>query len=131
LQLSQLPLSCGIGGFLLARAAAEMLCEALAACWSAGSAAPVRRLMLLPQGIISAKPERMVSTEHLTAVVWMLLIQSHGSVHVGSCTKLGSAAPVRRRMLLPQGIISAQPEQMVSTEQLTAMEACMWTAASS
>jgi hypothetical protein len=61
LQLSQLPLSCGIGGFLLARAAAEMLCEALAASWAAGCAAPVRRLMLLPQGIISAKPERMVS----------------------------------------------------------------------
>jgi hypothetical protein len=62
LQLSQLPLSCGIGGFLLARAAAEMLCEALAASWAAGCAAPVRRLMLLPQGLSSAKPERMVST---------------------------------------------------------------------
>uniref|UniRef100_A0A383V936 1-phosphatidylinositol 4-kinase n=1 Tax=Tetradesmus obliquus TaxID=3088 RepID=A0A383V936_TETOB len=60
-KLSQLPLSCGIGGFLLARAAAEMLCEALAAAWAAGSAAPVRRLMLLPQGINSVKPERMVT----------------------------------------------------------------------
>jgi hypothetical protein len=27
-----------------------MLCEALAAAWLAGRAAPVRRLMLLPQG---------------------------------------------------------------------------------
>ncbi|WIA31067.1 hypothetical protein OEZ86_001095 [Tetradesmus obliquus] len=60
-KLSQLPLSCGIGGFLLARAAAEMLCEALAAAWAAGSAAPVRRLMLLPQGINGVKPERMVT----------------------------------------------------------------------
>lgn len=54
-QLADLPLSTGVGGFLLARAACEMLCEAMAAAWTAGRAAPVRRLMLLPQGGNSAR----------------------------------------------------------------------------
>lgn len=54
-QLADLPLSTGLGGFLLARAACEMLCEAMAAAWTAGRAAPVRRLMLLPQGGNSAR----------------------------------------------------------------------------
>ncbi|KAF8068220.1 PI4KA1 [Scenedesmus sp. PABB004] len=60
--VSQLPLSCGFGGFMLARAAAEMLGEALAAAWRAGSAAPVRRVMLLPQGANGGTPERVVTT---------------------------------------------------------------------
>jgi hypothetical protein len=47
-QLQDLPLSCGVGSFLLARAATEMLCEALAAAWLSGSVAPLRRLMLVP-----------------------------------------------------------------------------------
>lgn len=59
MQLADLPLSTGVGGFLLARASCEMLCEAMAAAWAAGRAAPVRRLMLLPQGGNSA---RVVST---------------------------------------------------------------------
>lgn len=59
-QLADLPLSTGVGGFLLARASCEMLCEAMAAAWAAGRAAPVRRLMLLPQGGNSA---RVVSRE--------------------------------------------------------------------
>ena len=54
-QLADLPLSTGVGGFLLARASCEMLCEAMAAAWAAGRAAPVRRLMLLPQGGNSAR----------------------------------------------------------------------------
>eukprot|EP00878_Enallax_costatus_P012821 GHUV01013388.1.p1 GENE.GHUV01013388.1~~GHUV01013388.1.p1 ORF type:complete len:2087 (+),score=705.77 GHUV01013388.1:215-6475(+) len=54
----QLPLSCGIGSFLLARAATEALCEALAASWASGSAAPVRCMMLLPQ---SGAAEKMVT----------------------------------------------------------------------
>jgi hypothetical protein len=49
-QLSDLALATGVGAFLLVRAACEMLCEAMSAAWAAGSAAPVRRLMLLPQG---------------------------------------------------------------------------------
>jgi hypothetical protein len=82
LQLSQLPLSCGVGGFLLARAAAEMLCEVLAAAWSAGSAAPVRRLMLLPQGINSAKAERMVRSA--------LLLTARSGQDLGCCCECGS-----------------------------------------
>jgi hypothetical protein len=56
-QLGQLSLSTGVGAFLLARAACEMLGEALAAGWLAGRQAPVRRLMLLPQ---TGTYERMV-----------------------------------------------------------------------
>jgi hypothetical protein len=63
-QLADLPLSTGVGGFLLARAACEMLCEAMAAAWTAGRAAPVRRLMLLPQGGNSA---RVVSASYVHA----------------------------------------------------------------
>jgi hypothetical protein len=62
MQLADLQLSTGVGGFLLARASCEMLCEAMAAAWVAGRAAPVRRLMLLPQGGNSA---RVVRTCHL------------------------------------------------------------------
>jgi len=63
-QLADLPLATGVGGFLLARSACEMLCEAMAAAWAVGRAAPVRRLALLSQGGNSA---RVVSAEHRDA----------------------------------------------------------------
>lgn len=67
-QMAHLPLSTGVGSFLLARAACEMLCEALSAAWLAGRAAPVRRLMLLPQG---GNADRMVSVAPAT---WSLRV---------------------------------------------------------
>lgn len=75
-QLADLPLATGVGGFLLARSACEMLCEAMAAAWAVGRAAPVRRLALLPQGGNSA---RVVSTERYSADINTAVCRIHNS----------------------------------------------------